>query len=205
MGLLERCTIFPLNNETISQCQPFSCGDKDLDDFFHNDTDNYYQQLLGKSYCYRLDEDPSIIVCAFTLANASMDVRLLPNSRKKKVTALIPHVKSFDSYPAFLICRLGVNIDFRKQKIGSELMKLIKVWVLTPEIIGGCRYIVVDAYNNEATRRYYAANNFTDVFSTEQQEKDYLGMPPEKELKTRLMYFDLIRLTSKNREKHFLS
>ena len=191
------CFLSELDSEILTQCQPFSCGDKDLDDFFHNDADNYNRQLLGKSYCYRLIENPSVIVCAFTLANASMDVRLLPNSRKKKVTALIPHVKSFDSYPAYLVCRLGVNVDFRGKGIGSELMKLIKVWVVQPDTKGGCRYIVVDAYNNEATRRYYAANDFTDVFSTEQQEKGYLGMPPEKELKTRLMYFDLIRLTSK--------
>jgi GNAT superfamily N-acetyltransferase len=136
---------------------------------------------------------PSLFV--FTLANASMDIRHLPGSRRKKLTELIPREKNLSSYPAFLICRLGVNVNFRKQKIGSELMQLIKLWVLTPEIIGGCRYVVVDAYNNEATRRYYATNEFKDVFSTEQQEKEYLGMPPEKELKTRLMYFDLIQMT----------
>ncbi|KAA6302228.1 MAG: hypothetical protein EZS26_001588 [Candidatus Ordinivivax streblomastigis] len=196
MGFLDRCTIFPLNNKTISKCQPFSCGDKDLDDFFINDTDNYYNQLLGKSYCYRLDEDTSVIVCAFTLANASTDVRYLPGSRRKKLTELIPREKKLSAYPAFLICRLGVNVAFRKQKIGSELMQLIKLWVLSPEIIGGCRFLTVDAYNNDATRRYYTTNGFNDVFSTEQQEKECIGMPPENELKTRLMFFDLIRLTN---------
>jgi GNAT superfamily N-acetyltransferase len=188
--------MFPLNNQTLSQCQPFSCGDKDLDDFFLNDTDNYYQQLLGKSYCYRLDEDPSTIVCAFTIANASMEVKHLPGSRRKKLTELIPREKNLSSYPAFLICRLGVNVAFRKQKIGSELMELIKLWFLTPEIIGGCRFITVDAYNNENTRRYYTVNGFKDLFSTEVQEKEYLGMAPDKELKTRLMYFDLIQMTN---------
>jgi hypothetical protein len=58
-----------------------------------------------------------------------------------------------------------------------------------------CRFLTVDAYNNEATRRYYTANGFKDTFSTEQQEKEYLGMPSEKELETRLMYFDLILLS----------
>jgi hypothetical protein len=29
----EKCTLFPLNNEILSQCRSFSCGDMDLDDF----------------------------------------------------------------------------------------------------------------------------------------------------------------------------
>jgi GNAT superfamily N-acetyltransferase len=197
MLFLEKsCSLTKFDSETLAQCQPFSCGDKDLDDFFLNDTDNYSRQLLGKSYCYRLREDPSIIVCAFTLANASMDVRHLPGSRRKKLTELIPREKHLSSYPAYLICRLGVNIAFRGKGIGSELMKIIKRWVMKPEIIAGCRYLTVDAYNNEGTRRYYVANGFKDLFSTEQQEKDYLGMVPEKELKTRLMYFDLIQIAT---------
>jgi hypothetical protein len=33
----------------MSQCQSFSCGDSDLDDFFLNDVENFDIQLLGKS------------------------------------------------------------------------------------------------------------------------------------------------------------
>jgi hypothetical protein len=59
------------------------------------------------------------------------------------------------------------------------------------------RFVTVDAYNNEGTRRYYEAKGFKHLFSTEQQEKEYLCFPSEKELKTRLMYFDLILLSDK--------
>lgn len=194
--LREFCTISPLNRDIISQCQPFSCGDKDLDDFFINDADNYNLQLLGRSYCYRLKEDLSVIVCAFTLAYSAIDVRRLPNSRRKKVTDNIPHEKTLSSYPAVLVCRLGVNVTFKSKGIGTELMKFIKQWFLDSDTKGGCRYLTVDAYNNEVTRRYYFANDFKDIFSTEQQEKDYLGISPEKELKTRLMYFDLLQMAT---------
>jgi GNAT superfamily N-acetyltransferase len=194
MELIDDCFFSPLNKETLAQCQPFSCGDKDLDDFFLNDTDNYSRQLLGKSYCYRLKENPAIVVCAFTLANASVDVRHLPNNRRKKLTELIPHQKSLSSYPAYLICRLGVRIDFRGQGIGTNLIGNIKIWVTSPDTKGGCRYLTVDAYNNQVTRKYYETNGFKDFFSTEKQEKEYLGFPEDKELKTRLMYFDLIRM-----------
>ncbi|GHT18719.1 N-acetyltransferase [Bacteroidia bacterium] len=198
MGFLEDlCSLSPLNNETLLQCRPFSCGDNDLDDFFLNDTDNYDRQLLGKSFCYRLNDDPAVIVCAFTLANSSVDVRHIPNSRRKKLTQDIPHEKSLSSYPAILVCRVGVSKDFQKKGIGTELMNFIKLWFTAADNKSGCRYAIVDAYNDEVTRKYYESNGFQDAFSTETQEREYLGFSDDKELKTRLMYFDLIRLFDK--------
>jgi GNAT superfamily N-acetyltransferase len=192
--LNDACTLTPLTNDTLSQCQPFSCGDTDLDDFFLNSADNYNRQLLGKSFCYRLNENPSIIVCAFTLANSSIDGRNLPNSRKKKLMENIPHEKHLAGFPATLIGRLGVNKDYNKRGIGTELLDFMKLWLTDLDNKTACRYLTVDAYNSEATRKYYATNGFKDLFSTEKQEKAYIGFPEEKELKTRLMYFDLIRL-----------
>jgi hypothetical protein len=73
-------------------------------------------------------------------------------------------------------------------------MDFVKLWITANDNKSGCRYITVDSYNNENTRKYYEANGFKDFFSTEKQEKEYLDIPDEKELKTRLMYFDLIQL-----------
>jgi len=120
--------------------------------------------------------------------------RNLPNSRKKKLTANIPHEKNLSSYPAILIGRLGVNKDFGKRGIGSELIRFIRTIALNEDSWSGCRYLTVDAYNNEITRKYYEANGFLYLFSTEKQEKEYIGIPENKALKTRLMYFDLIQL-----------
>jgi len=195
MGLLrEKCIISPLNSEIISCCEPFSCGDGDLDDFFHYSTDNYREQLLGNSWCYLLAENPKMIVCAFTLSNSSVDVRHLPGSRKKKVIADIPREKHLSSYPAMLIGRLGVNENFRNRGIGSELVEIICTIATEEKNSSSCRYLTVDAYNNEITMKFYEANGFNYLFSTGQQEKEYIGMPEEKELKTRLMYMDLIRV-----------
>jgi hypothetical protein len=77
------------------------------------------------------------------------------------------------------------------------MLYFIKQWFLDSDTKGGCRFVTVDAYNNENTRRYYEANGFKHLFSTEQQEKEYLSFPSDKELKTRLMYFDLILLSDK--------
>jgi len=123
-----------------------------------------------------------------------MDVRHLPGSRKKKVIAEIPREKHLSSYPAMLIGRVGVNTDFGKCGIGSELIEFICSIAKSDNNWASCRFLTVDAYNNEKTLHYYEKNGFLYLFSSEQQEKSYIGMPDDKELKTRLMYFDLLKL-----------
>lgn len=170
----------------------FTCGDKDLDDFFNNDCFAYAKQLLGKTYCFKLDEAPHTVVCAFTLANAGIRVSDLPNARRKKIEANIPHAKALKDYPAVLVARLGVSKDFRSKHIGSDVLKHIKYWFIEPSNKTGCRYVLVDAYNNSATLSFYESNGFQLVFSTEKQEKEYRHIDADECLNTRLMYYDLM-------------
>ena len=131
-------------------------------------------------------------MCFFTLSNSSVEARSLPNNRRRKLTENIPHEKSLSSYPATLIGRLGVDKEFGGKGVGSELIEYIKHLVLPPGNITACRYLTVDAYNNDAVLKFYGANGFKTLFSTDKQEKEHIGLPQEKELKTRLMYFDLM-------------
>lgn len=127
--LTEKCKFSVLR--TPNESEGFSCGDTDLDDFFSKDCFGYSRQLLGKTYCYKIKED-NTIVCAFTLSNASIRVDDLPNARKKKIEAEIPHSKSLKDYPAVLIGRLGVSKKYRGLHIGSEVLEFIKYWFLDP-------------------------------------------------------------------------
>lgn len=104
------------------------------------------------------------------------------------------------SYPAVLIGRLGVNKDFRiidgeADNIGKQLMDFIKSWFIDGANKTGCRFIVVDSYNEPRALRYYAKNDFEGLFSTEEQEKEFTGLSKDAILTSRLMYFDLIVLT----------
>lgn len=134
------------------------------------------------------------VLCAFTLANAGIRVSDLPNARRKKIEANIPHVKSLKDYPAVLVARLGVSENYRSRHIGSDVLEYIKYWFLDPYNKTGCRYVLVDAYNSSSTIRFYKSNGFSTVFSTEEQEKEYRNIDNEKPLSTRLMYFDLMQL-----------
>lgn len=194
--LADNCTFKILSADLLTKCKVFDCDHPDLNDFFQHNSLDYSNQLLGKSYCFVSDEDPTIIVCAFTISNDSIKVNTLPNSRKKKVIYKIPREKHFKSYPAVLIGRLGVNKEYKCKGIGKELMDFIKAWFVDSGNKTGCRFIVVDSYNEPGPLRYYKKNGFIPLYSSEEQEKDHAGIPEDKPLMTRLMYFDLIVLSS---------
>ena len=149
---------------------------------------------------------------------------LLPNARKKKVIKDIPREKTMKSYPAVLIGRLGVNTNYRfiegeTERTGKQLMDFIKSWFIDGANKTGCRFIVVDSYNDVAPLRYYTENGFVPLFGSEEQEKEYTGLKIDltkrqifwnkvrrflklpqiqtDKLHTRLMYFDLIILKNK--------
>ena len=205
--LLDKCTLKLLDEKVLSESKEFKCKNtdkkstRDLNEFFKKDCCAFTSQLLGKTYCFTLDSDPSTIICAFTLSNESIKANDLPNSRKRKLTKYIPNQKHFKSYPAVLIGRLGVSVDYGRNGIGSELMTFIKSWFRDPLNKTGCRFIAVDSYNIEEVKEYYLKNGLWFLFSSEEQERDYLGLPniledgskPEP-LKTRLMVYDLIHL-----------
>ncbi|TDQ81070.1 N-acetyltransferase [Sphingobacterium yanglingense] len=197
--LYEKCTLHTYDESILKDCVAFDCGNPDLNEFFSNDVLNYTSQLLGKSYCFTFDDDPSQIVAAFTISNDSIKTYTLPNARKKKVIAEIPRPKQMRSYPAVLIGRLGVNKNFRnltgeEKSLGDQLMDFIKSWFIDKGNKTGCRFIVVDAYNTVAPLKYYRRNGFTELFGSEEQEKEYTGIPTNATLNTRLLYYDLILL-----------
>ena len=44
--LLNNCTFKVYDSELINSCEPFDCGNTDLNDFFRNDSLNYHSELL---------------------------------------------------------------------------------------------------------------------------------------------------------------
>ena len=194
--LLEKCTFQTFDETIIDSCTEFDCGHEDLNSFFKDDSQLYSKELLGKSYCFTLDEFPEKIVCAFTISNDSIKVGDLPNARRAKVTKRIPREKTFKSYPAVLIGRLGVAKEYQGSQVSEQLMNFIKAWFIDGHNKTGCRYIVVDSYNEPKPINYYGKNGFETLFSTEDQEKKFLKVSQESCLKTRLLYFDLIILRS---------
>ncbi|MDR0892812.1 MAG: GNAT family N-acetyltransferase [Mediterranea sp.] len=191
--LYDDCVMLPYDDYIRSNCQPFTCGNKDLDDFFLNDSALYAEELLGKTYCWITQQAPYQIVAIFTLANDSIKTRALNSNAKNRLQRHIVNPKRGRSYPAVLIGRLGVNDSFQGNSyhIGGQLMTFIKDWFRHEDNKTGCRFLVVDAYNNPRVLHYYEANGFIPLHRSEEDEKTYYDIPETETLQTRLMYFDL--------------
>ena len=188
MDLLKDCRFITLYEEdTISD---FDCGNWELNDFFNNKAFLFKKQLLAMT-CFFRHEESGKVVCAFSLSPNALKTKDLPNNRQKKVKQLVPREKTLQSYPAFLIGRLGVSQEFNGQGIGSQLMKLVKGFCMNnyPDF---CRFLVIDAYNSPPVLNFYYRNNFSTVFSTEEQERKAYKIRPEEVLQTRYLFYDMI-------------
>ncbi len=191
--LQSNCSLYRVSTE--EELDSFSCGDIELDDFFHQEACLYDGQLLGKTYFFstkRAGKDE--IVCAFTLANDSIKAALIPNSSRNKIQRKIPNSKRTRSYPAVLIGRLGVAKDFQGSgySIGSQIIEYIASWFVHPDNKTGCRFIVVDAYNKESVLHFYGKNGFKFLYASEDLEKEANHIPDDASLESRMMYLDLL-------------
>ena len=120
MGILSNKGLFcNLDKKMMEQVKSFSCGNRDLDEFFQRDFIDYAESLFGKSYCFVNGEKSEEVICAFTVSNASIFTNRLPNARKKKISKEIPHQKRDLIYPAVLIGRLGINLKYQHCSVGT--------------------------------------------------------------------------------------
>ncbi|GHT15145.1 N-acetyltransferase [Bacteroidia bacterium] len=186
---LDTCVQIALSAE--NRILGFDCGNDDLNEFFNEDAIKYQEQILGQTYFFRHLETKKI-VCAFSLSPDSIKLTYLPNSRRKKIRELIPREKPLQTFPAFLIGRLGVALDLKGQGIGSQLLDFIKTFTLT-EFPNLGRFLLLDAYNEPAVLNFYLKNKFNFVFSTEEQEREYYKrVNSDDPLRTRLMFCDMM-------------
>ena len=190
----EECQLSRVTQEVLDYCDPFRCGDEDLDDFFANSAIAYENELMGKTYCWVLHKDVRKIVGMITLANASIHTTHLQNHPRRKIDDLITYIKHGRTYPGVLIGRLGVNIDFQgaQYKVGAQIMDFIKAWFRSYDNKTGCRFILVDAVNNEHAIRYYERNGFRPLFPRINDEKAFYHIPENESLRTRMYYYDLL-------------
>ena len=130
-----------------------------------------------------------------TLANDSIKLKLHAKSALNRLQRGVPNSKRGINYPAVLIGRLGVSAEDRGfgLNIGSQIIDFVKDWFRTKDNKTGCRFIVVDAYNNPRTLHFYEKNGFKLLYKTEQEERDFLELTDEEPLETRFMFFDLKR------------
>jgi len=182
------CELVILSEEQI--ISGFDCGNEDLNDFFNHDAIQYKRQMLSQT-CFFRYKGSGDVVCAFSFSASSIKTTDLPGSRRKKVKEYIPREKSLKSYPGILIGRLGVATKFNGQGVGSQLINFIKDFCLAnfPDFV---RFLFVDAYNEPAVVGFYKKNDFKEVFSSDEQEKETYKQSPSEALRTKYMFYDIM-------------
>lgn len=185
----------PYNREVASYCDKFSCKDEDLDDFFENVAPYYDTELLGKTYAWVSTNNPKHILGMVTLANDSVKLKLISSAALNRLQRGVVNTKRGINFPAVLIGRLGVSAENRGKglNIGSQIIDFVKMWFRSSDNKTGCRFIVVDAYNNERTIQFYKKNGFKLLYGTELEEREFLELNEDEPLETRFMFFDLKR------------
>ena len=183
------CDLFILSEGQV--ISDFDCGNADLNEFFNSEALNYKNQMLSQT-CFFRHKSSGKVVCAFSFSASSIKTADLPGSRRKKVKEYVPREKTLKSYPGILIGRLGVATEFNGQGVGSQLIRLIKDYCITnfPDFV---RFLLVDAYNEPSVVGFYKKNKFTEVFSTEEQEKENYRQLPSETLQTRYMFYDMMQ------------
>ena len=170
----------------------FSCGDDDLDDFFHNHALLYAKERLGKTYVF-VNNDTSEIVAFFTVSNDSIKTTFIPKNSTNRVQRKIPGLKHLRTYPAVLIGRLGVSMSYQGKgfMIGRQIVNFIKLWFLDDDNKTGCRFLVVDAYNKPDVLSFYERNGFKYLYASEEDERKATQVDSGT-IHTRLMFLDLL-------------
>ncbi|GMR20205.1 MAG: GNAT family N-acetyltransferase [Gammaproteobacteria bacterium] len=168
---------FTLRRLEPSHARPdFDCGDSDLNEFYSVDSISSGNELLSVTY---IAEDDGKVIAFFSVSNDSIKREDIPKSRLKRFLKVFPQKKRYKSMPAVKIGRLATCVDKQGQKVGTDILDYVKVW-FTIGNKTGCRFIIVDAYNNSRTISFYQDNEFEFLIDDENE-------------KTRLMYFDLIK------------
>ena len=190
--LLNLAIQIPYNEKIKDNCEAFSCGDIDLDEFFNYYALLYENELLGKTYCWINRENPYEIMAMVTLSYNGINLIKVDPSSKNSFQRKIPNAKRHISYPGVLIGRLGVNIKYKGKEmhLGSQILDFIKDWFISNNK-AACRFLIVDAYNNPSTLNFYNKNGFKLLYKTENKEKEAFGISIEDNLKSRILYFDL--------------
>ena len=192
--LLCTCDIHHATAKKLASCKPFSCDDEDLDEFFAKDALLYQEKLLGKTYLFCLKEDPTTIITAFSLSNDS--IRITNSLKEEDKEHFLEEAelrdKTMKRFPSVLIGRFATDTHFEGKGYGSAVMEFIKT-LFRINNRTGCRFLIVDAYNNHRTLHFYEKNGFKYLIEDEESEATYVGVSKNKlPLNTRLMYFDLL-------------
>lgn len=126
------------------QKQPFDCGNTILNDYFRFYAFKNDQLSIGKTFVALNELDT--VTGYMTLANAQIEVDLLPETLKTKLPRY--------PIPAFRIAKLAVDLRYQGSGVGSWLLRSALEKALSVSASVGIYAVIVDAIDEKAKSFY---------------------------------------------------
>lgn len=130
----------------------FSCGVKELDDFFRYEVKECVERKYLSAYCAFTESNG--ILAAFTLMNDAIMINsedektdFFEDFRLEEGSSIVDFFKRQSSFPAINICHLGTSVDFQNNGIGMFILEFV-AGTFSLYRQAGCQFITVDALNN---------------------------------------------------------
>ncbi len=160
----------------------FDCGNDDLNDFFLRDWKEGCNQLISVTYSASKDGEIVGYFCVSNDAIRKKDITVRGNRRR--LLSRLARNKQYNSLPAVKIGRFATVKGLQRNGIGTEILDIIK-FLFIDRNKTGCRFIIVDALNDEKILKFYQKNDFSFLIEDESED-------------TRLMFFDLLTFQQNN-------
>ncbi len=174
--------------DMLAQVTNFSCGEKDLDDYFCHDSVKHRMTLFTQSYVLYLAGDKTKTALALVdFCNDALDSEVVARKDQKQIAYPKRYYKS---YPAVKIARLGVVLAAQRKHIGSALLSMIKEFFVSDNR-SGCRLLTVDAYSDAVP--FYKKNGFVETIPS--CKKGGKGKTSHA-TSTVSLFFDLMRIVT---------
>ena len=123
----------------VNDLSTFDCGDKDINDFLQNDAIIYQEKKIATTIIFILNEK---IIGFFSTAADSIRLKL----EEKEVHKI--EGKPFQEFPAIKIARIGRDVRFKNQPVGTKILKWAIGYVIRCSEMTAVRLITVDSYPN---------------------------------------------------------
>lgn len=150
--MIEEMRLVRLTDDYVFK--PFDCGEKDLNDFLLFDSKEYLKRLISVTYIIETEDRT---VAFFSLSNDRISMKDSDKATWRRIKKLFPHAKHRSDYPAVKVGRLGVDIHYKRQHIGSDILSFVKKLFITDNRTG-CVFVTVDALRSAIP--FYERNGF---------------------------------------------
>jgi GNAT superfamily N-acetyltransferase len=165
----------------------FTCGKRDLNDFFLNLAFGLQEELFINTFCLVKGEE---VIAMFSICNDSIPLD------RKAVLKIDGKGKHTETYPAVKLAGLGVANKWQRNNAGTLILNfLIYFFIINNKT--GCRYLTVDAYNTKDTLKFYARNGFERLEPKKLYEKNetipfFYDLKPAKNAMTSDLRFPVL-------------